>query len=131
MSTPARGRRTGLGAVLSVTVLVLGGCGGEDAGADAGAGAGADGVVEIEVEIADGEVTPRGERFDVTVGQRIRLEVDSDMRDELHLHADPERTFEVAVGEDQVFEFTLEQPRVAELESHELDVVVATLAARP
>ncbi len=118
--------------LVEVAALVLPGCsaGERDEPASEDGSASAD-VTEVEIAIEGGAVTPEGERYDVTVGEPIRLVVDSDMADELHLHANPEQSFDVEVGVDQVFELTLEQPGVAELESHELGVLVASFAARP
>lgn len=84
----------------------------------------AEDVVEVEIEIEDGEISPLGETVEAKPGQQIRLEVDSDTHDELHLHSDPEQSFEVTEGDDQVFTFSLPDPAVYEMESHELGVVV-------
>ncbi len=101
----------------------------DDDGSTAGA---EDNAVEIEVEIEHGRVTPSGERVDVEVGQTIRLVVDSDAADEIHVHATPEHSFQVRPGmDDKEFEFRLTQPGVVEMELHEQGDVVATLAARP
>lgn len=91
-----------------------------------------DGTVEIAVKIENGRVTPSGERVDVQVGERIRLVVDSDVADRLHVHSFPERVFRVHPGDDdKQFELTLNQPGVVEVELHELGDVVVSLAARP
>jgi hypothetical protein len=91
-----------------------------------------DDAVEIEIEIENGRVTPSGERVDVQVGEPIRLVVDSDAADELHVHSTPEHSFPVKAGDDdKQFEFTLNQPGVVEVELHELGDVVVSLAARP
>jgi hypothetical protein len=128
MRSPARA----LVVPVAVAALVLPGCSAgerdEPASED---GSASEAVTEVEIAIEGGEVTPQGERYDVTLGEPIRLIVDSDMPDELHLHGTPVQTFDVEAGEDQVFELTLEQPGVAELESHELGVLVASFAARP
>jgi hypothetical protein len=91
-----------------------------------------DNAVEIEVEIEHGQVTPSGERVDVEVGQTIRLVVDSDAADEIHVHSTPEHSFRIRPGmDDKEFEFRLTQPGVVEMELHEQGDVLATLAARP
>jgi len=91
-----------------------------------------DNAVEIEIEIEHGRVTPSGERVDVQIGEPIRLVVDSDAADELHVHSTPEHSFPVKAGDDdKQFEFTLNQPGVVEVELHELGDVVVSLAARP
>jgi plastocyanin len=86
-----------------------------------------DHAVEIEIEIEHGRTRPAGQRVQVQPGQTIRLEVDSDIADELHLHSDPEKSFEVRVGEDQRFEFSLDAPGVYELESHETDQQIVSI----
>jgi hypothetical protein len=91
-----------------------------------------DDAVEIEVEIENGRVTPSGERLDVEVGRTIRLVVDSDAADEIHVHSTPEHSFRVRPGmDDKEFRFRLTQPGVVEMELHEQGDVIATLAARP
>jgi len=91
-----------------------------------------DNAVEIEIEIEHGQVTPAGERVDVRVGQPIRLVVDSDAPDEIHVHSTPEHAFRVRPGmDDKEFRFRLTQPGVVEMELHEQGDVIATLAARP
>jgi len=118
--------------LVAVAALVLPGCAAGERDKPASEdGSASEAVTEVQISIEGGAVTPEGERYDVTVGEPIRLVVDSDMADELHLHANPEQSFDVEVGVDQVFELTLEQPGVAELESHELGVLVASFAARP
>lgn len=150
----------GLPAVAIVMTLVLAGCGGagdsqtQDAEASPTATASPstpspatasevsgsqqapartqDDTVEIEVEIEDGSVTPSGQRVDVEVGQTIRMVVSSDVADEIHVHATPDRTFAFKSGaRNRQFEFALQQPGVVEAELHELGDVVVTIAARP
>lgn len=100
---------------------------GDDATDDSGDG----GAVEVEIEIENGSTTPAGKRITVDPGQTIRLEVDSDMADELHLHADPEQSFEVKATNDQEFEFALDTPGVYELESHETGNQVISIQVQP
>jgi hypothetical protein len=91
-----------------------------------------DTAVEIEIEIEHGRVTPSGERVDVRVGQPIRLVVDSDAPDEIHVHSTPEHAFRIRPGmDDKEFRFRLTQPGVVEMELHEQGDIIATLAARP
>ena len=132
--------------LLTLTLCLSGslsGCGGPT-GEGGGSGSGSSGSsassgspsqtepVDIHVTIADGEVTPAGERVDVTIGQPIRLVVDSDAADELHVHSTPEQEFEIPAGaHGKVYQLTLDQPGVVEVELHELDEVVVSIAARP
>ncbi len=85
----------------------------------------------LQVTIKGGTVTPVNERLSATVGEPITLTVDSDAADELHVHAVPERTFDVAVGPEQHFEFTVEVPGRVEVELHHLHRTVAVIDVRP
>ena len=117
-----------LPAMLLVATLALAGCGGSSSSGSPPPSK----PVDIHVKIADGQVSPAGERVDVAVGQPIRLIVDSDVADELHVHSSPEHEFEIPAGaHGKVFRLTLDRPGVVEVELHELDEVVVSLAARP
>ena len=121
------GRR--LPVVLLVATLALAGCGGSSSSGSSGASSK---PVDIHVKITNGQVTPAGDRVDVEVGQPIRMIVDSDAADELHVHSTPEPEFEVPAGaQGKVYTFTLDKPGVVEVELHELDAVVVSFAARP
>jgi hypothetical protein len=119
--------------------LLLGGCAGDDGeNTVGGSGSGGDGgsspaddVLAIEVEIEDGHTTPSGARVDAVVGETIRLEVDSDMADELHLHSNPEQSFDVEAADDQVFEFSLDTSGVYELESHGTGNQIVSIQVQP
>ncbi|HET7326166.1 MAG TPA: hypothetical protein VFJ14_02655 [Nocardioidaceae bacterium] len=118
-------------ALAAVSVLALSGCGDDDTAAGDGAAADGAAPVEVEVDIEDGSTTPAGKRIEVEPGQTIRLEVDSDMADELHLHADPEQSFEVRPVDDQVFELSIDTPGVYALESHETGNQVLSIQVQP
>jgi hypothetical protein len=119
--------------LLLVATLALAGCGGSSGGETTSSGSSSQTKpLDIHVKIANGEVTPAGERVDATVGQPIRMIVDSDAADELHVHSTPEHEFEVpANAHGKVYKFTLQQPGVVEVELHGLDEVVVSIAARP
>ena len=42
--------------------------------------------VVVAVRVAGGKVVPPAHRVDVPMGQRVRLQVDSDVADEVHVH---------------------------------------------
>ena len=105
--------------------LVVSGCG-SDAEPPTPAGQ----TVRIPVSIQGGSVEPSGERVDVEVGQPIRLVVDSDTEDEIHVHSDPEHEFAVRPGQDQVFGFRIDRPGVYDVESHHLEVTIVQLEVR-
>lgn len=84
--------------------------------------------VELDVAIADGELTPKNEQVDVTVGQEVIVRVTSDAEDELHVHGEPEATWDVTAGmEDEEFSYVPQIPGQIAIESHGLHVTIATL----
>lgn len=87
--------------------------------------------VRLTVRIADGAVSPVDSRLDARVGQPVEIIVDSDVSDELHVHAAPDRTFAVAPATGQRFRFAVEVPGRVEIELHHAGVTVATLFVRP
>ncbi|WP_262847655.1 hypothetical protein [Mumia quercus] len=89
----------------------------------------AEGLV-IVVSIAKGQVRPLGEAHEAKVGETITVDVTSDTEDELHLHAEPEETFEVEAGT-QSFTFEVDVPGSVSLESHEVGGTIATIDVRP
>jgi hypothetical protein len=88
------------------------------------------GPVVLDVTIIDGEVTPRGARVDLKVGQPLTLSVHSDTADEVHVHTDPEQEFKVKAGGSQRFTFTVDQPGKVAVEVHDLDAVIAEVLVR-
>lgn len=85
----------------------------------------------ITVTIAAGTVTPTNAEADAVVGQPITLAVSSDAADSIHVHSIPEHTFDVQPLPDQRFEFTVEVPGSVEVELHDLDRTLVTIAVRP
>ena len=61
--------------------------------------------VTVDIVIKDGKVTPRGKRVVVEVGQKVSRHVDSDAAEQIHVHSDPEHSYEVAPGDDKTFIF--------------------------
>ena len=88
------------------------------------------GPMALDVTIIDGEVTPRGARVELRVGQPLTLSVHSDTADELHVHTDPEQEFEVKAKGNQRFTFTVDRPGTVVVELHQRDVVIAELLVR-
>ena len=89
------------------------------------------GSVTIDITIADGQVTPNGEKVDVEVGQTIVLNVTSDQHDEVHAHTDGDGFgLEVPAGEQVSGEFTINSPGSYEVESHHLEKVIVILNVR-
>ncbi|MGH3815335.1 MAG: hypothetical protein ACRDUV_23280 [Pseudonocardiaceae bacterium] len=88
-------------------------------------------ALTVDVQIRDGKVTPAGDRVEAKVGQPIRLEVDSDQADQIHVHSTPEHEFAVKPTGGQTFEFTVNRPGVYEVESHETGTVIVSVAVTP
>jgi plastocyanin len=89
-------------------------------------------VVQLEIEIEDGEVEPTARQVEVNVGTIVLFEVDSDVTDELHIHSAPEeKTFAIKARDDQQFKLTVEQPGQFDVELHESGTLVAQLVVRP
>ena len=88
-------------------------------------------AVTIDITIADGQVTPNGEKIDIDVGQTIVLNVTSDQHDEVHAHTEGDGfELEVPAGKKVSGEFTINSPGSYEVESHHLEKVIAILNAR-
>lgn len=137
-------------ASLTVAVLALGlaGCADDESGADEASSpttsatsepapadaattepAEPEGVV-VDVTIADGAVTPQGDRVEVEVGEPVTLRVTSDEADEIHVHSDPEHSLDVEAGTPDELTFTVDRPGQVAVESHHLDVTIVQLVAR-
>jgi major membrane immunogen (membrane-anchored lipoprotein) len=84
----------------------------------------------VEITIKDGKVTPRGERVEVKKGQKITLLVTSDADEEIHVHSDPEHTYQVKAGGSIEKSFTIETPGQVAVEAHHLDATIVQLVVR-
>ncbi|MGO4444509.1 hypothetical protein AB4Z42_14230 [Mycobacterium sp. 2YAF39] len=84
----------------------------------------------VRVSIKDGAVTPTNEQLQAAVGQPIRFRVDSDAADELHVHSTPEHSFKIEPKVGQVFQFTVSVPGKVDVELHDLNKTIATIAVR-
>lgn len=90
-----------------------------------------DPAADLDITIAEGQVSPVNAELDAQVGQPITLKVTSDTADELHVHAIPEQSFEIRPGASETFEFTVEVPGRVEVELHALHRTVVTIQVRP
>jgi hypothetical protein len=85
----------------------------------------------IDVTIKGGEVTPTNAQFDANAKEPIVVRVNSDVADELHVHSNPEHTFNVeAKSGPQSFQFAVDVPGKVDIELHHLDKTVATVTVR-
>ncbi len=85
-----------------------------------------DDAVEIQIEIEGDQVEPNGKLLEVSTGETIRLQIESDRPAELHVHSRPEQEIEVEPGT-STEELTIETPGVVDVEEHESGVVVLQL----
>lgn len=84
----------------------------------------------VRVKIAGGNVTPTNEHLEATVNEPIVFRVDSDAADELHVHSNPEHSYKIEAKPGQSFQFTVAVPGKVDVELHELNKTVATIAVR-
>jgi hypothetical protein len=84
----------------------------------------------VDVKIEGGTVTPTNEQLEATVDQPIILNVDSDAVDELHVHSNPEHSYQIEAKPGQSFQFTVAVPGKVDVELHELNKTVATITVR-
>jgi sporulation-control protein spo0M len=130
---------TAVGAV----ALLVAGCGGgqssEKTDTSPGTGSAAPGMTDqqsppervvIDVTIAGGNVTPTNQQVQAKVKEPIIVRVNSDAADQLHVHSNPEHTFDIKPENGQAFQFTVDVPGKVDVELHHLDKTVATLTVQ-
>ena len=85
----------------------------------------------IGITIKGKAVTPNGEKLDVTKGQTVVLQVNSDTDDEIHAHTGGDG-FELAVkaGKRTDGQFVASETGSFEIESHRLGKIIAILVVR-
>ncbi|MCW2841046.1 MAG: hypothetical protein JWR55_2529 [Aeromicrobium sp.] len=89
-----------------------------------------DAGVVVDITIEDGKATPQGDRVEAEVGETITLNITSDAAEEIHVHSDPEHTWEVAAGESITKTFSVDTPGQVAVEAHHLDVTIMQLVVR-
>jgi hypothetical protein len=86
------------------------------------------GALTIPITIANGQVTPNGEKMTAKVGQEVVLQVASDEADEIHAHTGGDGyELEVPAGTPTTGSFTPTSPGSFEIESHHLNKVIVVL----
>ncbi|WP_293240505.1 hypothetical protein [Mycolicibacterium sp.] len=131
---------------LTATAVLIAGCGGSGESGDAASSSPANpsstGMppmsdqqapperLVVDVTIKGGEVTPTNEQLQVKVGDPIVVRVDSDAKDQLHVHSNPEHTFDVEPRSGQSFQFTVAVPGKVDVELHELNRTIASIAVQ-
>ncbi|MGX9675082.1 hypothetical protein [Mycobacterium sp. HM-7] len=129
-------------AVAGVVALALAGCGKNESAPGSSSSATATGTTQlsnpqapparvyIDVTIAGGTATPLNQQVQAKLGEPIILRVNSDAADQLHVHSNPEHTFNVKPEKDQQFQFTVDVPGQVDVELHHLDKTVATITVQ-
>lgn len=79
----------------------------------------ADDTVVVDVNVADGAVSPAGERISVDRGEVVELVVTSDVAGEFHVHSSPESYEGFAAGSNAPIELTFDRPGLIDIELHE------------
>ena len=131
-----------IAAALLACALVLTGCAGPDVpGVEADpTGAGptsatpkattTSGAV-IGIVIQGGKAIRQGERVEVKAGAPVTLKIRSDADEEIHVHSDPEHTYQVKAGEPLSETLTIDTPGQVAVEAHHLGVTLVQLVVRP
>jgi heme/copper-type cytochrome/quinol oxidase subunit 2 len=101
------------------------GCGGKSSNPPAAAG------LDVNITVANGQVTPANATLQAKVKQQITFHVTSDATDELHVHSVPDHKFQVAAAPNQTFQFSVDVPGNVEVELHHLDRTIATIQVQP
>ena len=157
MSSPARSTHRAVAAVALVVCLGLAACGGPaepeaapsadpsattaatsspsvSAGPTTAATPSAESAnrVVVDITIADGKVSPNGQKVDVAVGQEVELNVTSDVDDEIHAHTDTADGYalEVKAGVPTTGTFSVTSAGSFEVESHDLEKIIVILNVR-
>ncbi len=85
--------------------------------------------VTIDITIANGKVSPNGDKINVEVGQKIVLTVTSDEAEEIHAHT-ADYALEVPAGKKVTGSLTLTSPGSYVVEAHHLEKTIVILNAR-
>lgn len=129
---PQHLRRTGAALVAAALLTTLSACGsdGGDSGSSGSSGSSsAEKPVVVDITVADGSVTPSGDRVEVKAGQPVDLKVTADTAGEIHVHSDPEQEFAYEAGE-KTFKLAIDRPGVVTVEDHALDKIIVQLEVR-
>jgi len=87
--------------------------------------------VTIDITISGGKVSPNGRKVDVAVGQKVILNVRSDVDEEIHAHgAGDGFQLEVTAGKPAMGSYVATDPGRFVVEAHHLEKVIAILNVR-
>lgn len=82
--------------------------------------------VTVNVTITDGKVNPSGSTTKVGVGQKVKITVTGDAKDELHVHG-YDKTLPVVPGKPGSVTFTADTKGTFEVETHESGKLITKL----
>lgn len=83
----------------------------------------------LTVTIDGEEVSPNAEEIELSTGEKLLVEIDSDRAGELHVHSTPEQSIEYAEGTSNS-EIVVNTPGTVEVEDHDTGAVVALIEVR-
>jgi hypothetical protein len=113
-------------ALLLLTATTFTGCGSNSSSSSSGPLP----TKVIDIRINDQTVTPNGDRIEVSVGQRIELDVTADAPGEIHVHSSPEQEFEYDKGSSTIEVKPITAPGIIAVESHTLGKIILQLQAQ-
>jgi heme/copper-type cytochrome/quinol oxidase subunit 2 len=111
-------------AALGALIWALAACGGSPSQPPAAG-------LDVNVTIANRQVTPTNVTLQAKVKQPITFHVTSDATDELHVHSVPDHRFQLAAAPNQTFQFSVDVPGSVEVELHHLNRTIATIQVQP
>lgn len=112
-----------------VALVVLVGCGSDDSKDAVSPKKDSSGTTTLDITFKGDTVKPEGVTVKVEAGKPLKLHIVADKPGELHVHSSPEQEIEYEAGTTEKT-LTLDQPGVVEMESHNLDKLVAQLEVR-
>lgn len=83
-------------------------------------------AVTVRITLAGDTITPTGTRVRVAPGAPVRLLIDSDRADDLHVHSTPEHQVEFPAGLSEAI-LSFDRPGIIDVEHHDLDALVVQL----
>lgn len=86
--------------------------------------------VVIDVHIDGNQIAPNGDRVEVKVGEPVTFFIRANRPGGLHVHSDPEQSFDFDAGK-ATFKVVVDKPGIVDVEEHEADKVIVQLEVRP
>jgi hypothetical protein len=117
---------------LIVVIAVLAGavsltaCGSDDNAAPASGQS----TKRIDIKFEGSNVTPNGERVEVSMGQPVEFVVTADAPGEIHVHSSPEKQLEYEKGTTILKLGSFDKAGIIEVESHALEKTIVQLEVK-